>query len=396
MGSVNWPRALIPEIILGSGLIVGLPLLNVLGVLSDYYLNLFGKYLSLAILALGMDLIWGYTGILSLGQAVFFGLGAYSMGMHMMLASAGKGVYGEAVPDFMIWNRVFELPFFWKPYRYFSFALLSSLLLPALAAWVIGFLTFRRRVGGTYFAILSQAMAFAAWLMFNRNELKLGGTNGLTDFKSLLGFALSEPDTQRGLYLVTAVLAVGCLLVCRWLVSSKMGLILTAIRDQEQRLRFLGYPVAHYKMFAFALAGLLAGLGGALYAPQVGIITPSQIGVLPSLEIVVWVAAGGRGTFIGALLGAVGVNAARSVLTALYPEWWPIILGGVFVGVVLLFPDGLVGLPQQLRWAMRWVPGQLLARWRLGRKPAVEPGSARLREGTSPERQTALRHGEDA
>lgn len=358
-----WKRAPVAEVILGILLIILLPLLNALGLLSDYYLNLFGKYLSLAILALGMDLIWGYTGILSLGQAIFFGLGAYSIGMYLMLASSGKGVYGAPIPDFMIWNRVFELPFFWKPFQYFPFALLSALLLPALVAAVVGFLTFRRRVGGTYFAILTQAIAYAVWLLFNRNELNLGGTNGLTDFKSILGLSLSDPGTLRGLYLVTALCLVGSLLLCRRLVATNMGLVLTAIRDQEPRLRVLGYPVARYKIFIFAVAAALAGLAGALYAPQVGIITPSQIGVLPSLEIVVWVATGGRGTLHGALLGAVGINAARSVLTARYPEWWPLILGGLFVGVVLLFPDGLIGLPRQLRRVLGSL--SLLGSWRL-------------------------------
>jgi urea transport system permease protein len=346
-------------------LIIVLPLLHGVGVLSDYYLNLCGKYLALAILALGMDLIWGYTGILSLGQAVFFGLGAYAMGMHLMLGSSGRGVYGEPIPDFMVWNRVLELPLFWKPFQYFPLAALSALLLPAFAATVIGWLTFRRRVSGTYFAILTQAMAYAAWLLCNRNELNLGGTNGLTDFKRLLGFSLSNPGTLRGLYLATALGLVGSFILCRWLIGSKLGLVLTAIRDQERRLQFLGYPIASYKIFIFALAGMLSGLAGALYVTQVGIITPSQIGVLPSLEIVVWVATGGRGTLVGAILGAIGINAARSLLTARYPEWWPIILGGLFVGVVILFPDGLAGLPRQLQrmgrrlWLRRLTPEPL-------------------------------------
>ena len=338
---------LIPTTVLFLVLVVGLPLLNRYDLVSDYTLNLFGKYLALAMLALGMDLIWGYTGILSLGQAIFFGLGAYAMGMYLMLESSGQGVYGEALPDFMVWNRVTQLPLHWVPFRSFPIALLGSIAVPALAATIIGFLTFRRRVGGTYFAILTQAMAFAAWLMFNRNELNLGGTNGLTDFKSLLGFSLREPGTLQGLYLITAILVVACFVVCRWLVGSKMGLVLTAIRDQEHRLRFLGYPVAAYKIFIFAVSAALAGLAGALYVPQVGIITPSQIGVLPSLEIVVWVAFGGRNSLIGALLGAVGINAARSILTAQFPAWWPIILGGLFIVVVLLLPNGIVGLPQQ-------------------------------------------------
>ncbi len=329
-------------------LLIGLPVGNAYGWITDYSLNLFSKYLALAILALGMDLIWGYTGILSLGQAIFFGLGAYAMGMYLMLESSGKGVYGEAIPDFMVWNRVTELPLYWVPFKSFPIAVIGSILVPAAAAAVIGFLTFRRRVGGTYFAILTQAIAFATWLMFNRNEMNLGGTNGLTDFKSVLGFSLSEPGTQWTLYMLTAFLLIACYVGCRWLTGSKIGLIMTAIRDQEPRLRFLGYPIAQYKIFIFSVAGALSGLAGALYVTQVGIITPSQIGVLPSLEIVVWVAFGGRNSLIGAMIGAVGINAARSVLTAHFPEWWPIILGGLFVIVVLLLPNGIAGLPRQL------------------------------------------------
>lgn len=374
MGQTSRGRFLfLPEMLWAGTLLLGLPLLNLSGVVSDYYLNLCGKYLALALLALGMDLIWGYTGILSLGQGIFFGLGAYVLGMYMLLQTGGQGAYGEAIPDFMVWNRVTELPLFWKPYRSFAFALLSALALPALVAVVLGLLTFRRRVGGTYFAILTQAIAFAAWLMFNRNELNLGGTNGLTDFKSILGFSLSEPSTQRGLYLVTALCVVGGFCGCRWLVNSKMGLILTAIRDQERRLQFLGYPVAHYKIFIFVLAAMFAGLAGALYVPQVGIITPSQIGVLPSLEVVIWVAAGGRGTLIGAVVGAVSTNAARSILTAWYPEWWPVILGGTFVGVVMLFPQGIVGLPRQLRHGGRVLQAWLVASRETDRSPATKP-----------------------
>jgi urea transport system permease protein len=378
--SPAWQKALIPGSILAVLLLIGLPLLNAFGILSDYYLNLFGKYLALAILALGMDLIWGYAGILSLGQAIFFGCGAYAMGMYLMLESSGQGVYGERIPDFMVWNRVTTLPWFWKPFQYFPLAVFLALAIPAVAACIFGVLTFRRRVSGTYFAILTQAMAFATWLMCNRNEMNLGGTNGLTDFKSLLGVSLHTPFALRTLYLVTALCLVGSFIACKWLVGSKMGLILTAMRDQEQRLRFLGYPIAQYKIFIFALAAALAGLSGALYAPQVGIITPSQIGVLPSLEVVVWVATGGRGTLIGALLGAVGINAARSLLTASYPEWWPIILGGLFVGVVILFPDGLVGIPNQLRQRLRRT-----------RAPLIE----RSVSGSVPSGATALAQGED-
>jgi urea transport system permease protein len=339
---------LIPELLLAILFLVVLPGLNHAGLLSDYYLNLFGKYLALAIFALGMDMIWGYTGILSLGQGVFFGLGAYGMGMYLLLGTAGRGVYGEAIPDFMVWNRVHQLPLFWKPFHSFAFAFSAGLLLPAGVAAIIGVLTFRRRVSGTYFAILSQAIVYAVWLMFNRNEMNLGGTNGLTDFKSVFGYPLKAPHTQHSLYMVTAALLILSLLVCRWLVTSKMGLVLTAIRDQERRLQYLGYAVPNYQIFVFSVGAALAGLAGMLYVPQVGIITPSQIGVLPSLEVVVWVATGGRGTLIGAILGAIGINGARSVLTATYPEWWPVILGSLFVGVVMFIPDGLVRLPRQL------------------------------------------------
>ena len=336
-------------------LIVVLPLANALGFLSDYYLNLFGKYLSLAILALGMDLLWGYTGILSLCQAVFFGIGAYSIGMHMLLEGAGKGVYGERVPDFMIWNQVYQLPMFWKPYQGVLFAVGAAVLLPAAVAALIGLLTFRRRLRGTYFAILTQAFAFAVWLMVNRNEMRLGGTNGLTDFKSILGVSLSNPATLRFLYILTAILLVASLLLSRWLVRSKTGLVLEAIRDNERRVQSLGYDVTGYKILVFAIAAALAGLSGILYAPQVGIITPNQIGVLPSLEIVVWVAFGGRGTLWGAILGAISINWLRSVLTATYPRLWPIILGSLFVGVILLFPQGFIGLGARLRalWVKR-------------------------------------------
>src|SRR5438105_10507993 len=333
----------------GAVFVIVVPLANLSGFVSDYYLNLFGKYLALAVLALGMDLIWGYMGVLSLGQAIFFGIGAYSIGMHMLLEGSGKGVYGEPVPDFMVWNQVYQLPLFWKPYKAAPVALAAAVLLPAGLAALIGLLTFRRRLRGTYFAILTQAIAFAVWLMFNRNEMRLGGTNGLTDFKSILGFSLSAPATLRGLYLITALALAAALVLARWLVRSKTGLVLQAIRDNERRLEFLGYDTSGYKIFVFAISGALAGLAGMLYAPQVGIITPSQIGVLPSVEIVIWVAFGGRGTLWGALLGAVSINWLRSVLTGTYPRLWPIILGGLFMAVILLFPAGLIGLAAQVK-----------------------------------------------
>ncbi len=353
----------------GFALLVGLPLLNVLPSpeswlhVSDFALNRFGKFLCFAILALGLDLIWGYTGILSLGHGVFFGLGAYAVGMHLMLNIGTESVYGSALPDFMVWNQVKELPFFWKPFYSFGVALAGAILAPTLFALVFGFLAFRSRIKGVYFAIITQALALCAWLVFNRNETNLGGTNGLTDFKQVLGFRLSEPGTQRALYILTVLCLGGAYLLCRWIIRSRAGRVLVAVRDSEQRVLFSGYSPANYKLFVFVVSAALAGLAGALYVPQVGIITPAQIGVLPSLEMVIWVAVGGRGTLLGAALGAVGVNWARSVLTNHFPDLWPFFLGGLFVGVVLLFPDGVMGLFAKIR--ERWVTSGL------NRKPLV-------------------------
>ena len=336
-----------------------LPLLNALPAqgsslyLPDFYLNLFGKFLAYAILALGIDLIWGYTGILSLGQGVFFGLGAYVMGMHLMLAIGKQSVYQSTLPDFMVWNQVKALPLFWKPFYSFGVTLAGIFLVPALFALVFGFLAFRSRIRGVYFAIITQALALVIWLLFNRNELNLGGTNGLTDFKTVLGFDLLSPSTQRGLYITTVLCLIGSYLLCRWITKSRLGKVLTATRDNENRVRFSGYSPANYKLFVFVVSAALAGLAGALYVPQVGIITPSQIGVIPSIEMVIWVAVGGRGTLAGAVVGAIGVNWARSFLTTYYPDLWLIFLGALFVGVVLFIPDGIMGSLRHLRLRRR-------------------------------------------
>lgn len=347
--------------LVGFFLLAVMPLLNVLPTpdswlhVSDFTLNRFGKFLAYAILALGIDLIWGYTGILSLGHGVFFGLGAYAMGMHLMLSIGTESVYGSTLPDFMVWNQVKELPLFWTPFYSFWFAITAAILIPTLVATVFGFLAFRSRIRGVYFAIITQALALCAWLVFNRNETNLGGTNGLTDFKTLLGFRLSDPGVQRTLYVLTVLCLGGAYLLCRWIMRSRAGRVLVAIRDSEQRVLFSGYSPANYKLFVFVISAALAGLAGALYVPQVGIITPSQIGVLPSLEMVIWVAVGGRGTLAGAVIGAVGVNWARSILTNSFPDLWPFFLGGLFVAVVLLFPQGCIGLVRKLGsgWLLR-------------------------------------------
>lgn len=334
-------------------LVVALPALNALPQgspfrVSNFTLNLFGKYLTYAILALGIDLIWGYAGVLSLGHGVFFGLGAYAMGMHLMLEIGAKGVYQNVLPDFMVWNRVTELPLFWRPFYSAPFTLLAVVLVPGIVAAVFGFLTFRSRIRGVYFSIITQALALCAWLTFNRNAMNLGGTNGLSGFKTMFGFPLNEASTQRGLYVVTALCLCGAYLLCRWIVRSPAGRVLVAIRDSETRVLFCGYSPAAFKLFVFTVSAALAGVAGALYVGQVGIITPARIGVLPSIEMIIWVAVGGRGTLIGPIVGAFGVNWLQSLLTTHYPDLWILVLGGMFVAVVLFVPDGIVGTAQKL------------------------------------------------
>ncbi len=338
----------------GFLLLIFVPLLNLLPqdslfYVSDFTLNLFGKFFAFAILALGIDLIWGYTGVLSLGHGVFFGLGAYAIGMHLMLEIGAEGVYGSSLPDFMVWNQVKELPWFWKPFSSFGFSLIAVALIPMIFATLFGFFVFRSRIRGVYFAIITQALALVAWLVFNRNETNLGGTNGLTDFKIILGYSLNDPSTQRAMYMLTVFVLGVAFLLCRWITQSRAGRVLIAIRDCEQRVRFTGYSSANYKLFVFVISAGLAGIAGALYVPQVGIITPNQIGVLPSIEMAIWVAVGGRGTLIGAIVGAVGVNWIRSILTNHFPELWPFFLGGLFVAVVMFFPKGVVGIFSQVQ-----------------------------------------------
>src|SRR5713226_6373891 len=339
--------------IAACGLVIVLPALNALPAgspmrVSDFTLNLFGKFLAYAILALGIDLIWGYTGVLSLGHGVFFGLGAYAMGMHLMLEIGTQGVYRDVLPDFMVWNQVTELPLFWKPFYSGTFTLFAVLAVPAIVAGLFGFLTFRSRIRGVYFSIITQALALSAWLLFNRNAMNLGGTNGLSGFKSVFGFTLNDPRTQRALYVATALCLCGAYLLCRWIIASPAGKVLVAIRDSETRVLFSGYSPAAFKLFVFVVSAVLAGVAGALYAPQVGIITPAKIGVLPSIEMIIWVAVGGRGTLLGPVVGALGVNWLQSTLTTNYPDLWLLVLGGLFVAVVLFFPDGVVGTAQKL------------------------------------------------
>ncbi|MEC7803847.1 MAG: urea ABC transporter permease subunit UrtC [Pseudomonadota bacterium] len=312
---------------------------------STFTITLLGKYLSYALLAVAIDLIWGYCGILSLGHGAFFALGGYAMGMHLMRQIGDRGVYGNPLlPDFMVFLNWETLPWFWYGLDQFWFACLMVLLIPGLVAFIFGWLAFRSRVTGVYFAIISQALTYALMLAFFRNEMGFGGNNGLTDFKDILGFDLQADGVRAALFFATAIaLAIGYL-ICRYTLTSKLGHVLVAIRDAEDRTRFLGYKVELFKLWVFVLSAILAGVAGALYVPQVGIINPGEFAPLVSIEIVVWVAIGGRGTLYGAALGAIFVNYAKTFFTNAFPEIWLFMLGGMFILVTLFFPRGLVGL----------------------------------------------------
>ena len=318
--------------------------------LSDFRLNLLAKFLTFAIIAVGLDLLWGYTGMLSLGQGVFFGLGGYAMAMYLKLIAAEDGI-----PDFMTWSGLERLPWFWAPFRHAWFALPMAVLGPALLAFLLGYLVFRSRVTGVYFSLITQALALILSVFFVGQQAYTGGTNGLTNYTTIFGHYVAAPETQRALYFVT-VIALGVVyLASRGITRSRFGRLLVAVRDDENRVRFSGYNVVLIKALVFAIAGGMAGLAGALFVPQVGIISPANLGVVPSIEMVVWVAVGGRGTLVGAVLGAVLVGAARSNLSEAFPEVWQILLGALFIGTVVFFPLGLVG-------TLRGWPARMAAR----------------------------------
>jgi urea transport system permease protein len=335
---------------------VGVPVLN-LAVpagssfhVSTYFVSLFGKYVCYALLALSLDLVWGFAGILSLGHGAFFALGGYAMGMYLMRQIGTRGVYADPVlPDFMVFLNWKELPLSWYGFDQFGYAILMVLLVPGVLAFVFGWFAFRSRVTGVYLSIITQALTFALLLAFFRNDFGFGGNNGLTDFKDILGFNVQSDATRAALF-AASVIALGLgYAVCRFVVTSKFGKVLVAIRDAESRTRFLGYRVENYKLIAFTLSACMAGVAGALYVPQVGIINPSEFSPATSIEVAIWVAIGGRGTLVGALIGAVLVNGAKTWLTGAAPELWLFALGAMFVVVTLLLPKGIVGLYQQLR-----------------------------------------------
>jgi urea transport system permease protein len=310
-----------------------------------YTVNLFGKYLSYALLAVAVDLVWGYLGILSLGHGAFFAIGGYAMGMYLMRQIGDRGTYGHPVlPDFMVFLNWDSLPWFWHGFDMAWFAFAMVLLAPGLLALVFGFLAFRSRVTGVYLSIITQALTFALMLAFFRNEMGFGGNNGLTDFREIVGFDLRSDATRLGLFLASGVaLALGFIL-CRAIVTSKLGRVSVATRDAEARTRFLGYRVERFQLFVFVVSAMLAGLAGALYVPQVGIINPSEFSPIFSIEIVLWVALGGRATLYGAVIGAILVNYAKTIFTGVMPDAWLFALGAMFVLVTVFLPKGVAGL----------------------------------------------------
>ena len=330
--------------------------------LPDYLVPLLGKYLCYALLALSLDLIWGYAGILSLGHGAFFALGGYCMGMHLMRQIGTRGVYGNPLlPDFMVFLNWKALPWFWWGFDHFAWAVAMTVLVPGMLALVFGWLAFRSRVTGVYLSIITQAMTYALMLAFFRNDMGFGGNNGMTDYKDILGWDLHRPSTRLGLYLVSATaLGVGYLL-CRFVTTSKLGRVLLALRDAESRVRFLGYSVTNAKLFVFTLSAVLAGIAGALYVPQVGIINPSEFSPGTSIEIAIWVSVGGRGTLSGAIIGAALVNLAKTWLTGAAPETWLFVLGALFVVTTLVIPRGIVGLLHSARWVRPRAPAPLPA-----------------------------------
>ena len=323
---------------------------------SEFRINLLGKFLCFGILAMGLNLAWGYTGILSLGQGVYFGLGGYVMAMYLLLKVGVSGHYQSALPDFMVWNGLTDLPWFWKPMNHAWIAMPCVVIVPMLLAAGFGYMLFKSRVRGVYFAIVTQALALVLAITLVGNQPYTGGTNGLNDFRTIFGMPLRGPDlpkTEFVLYIATVVILFCAYLFCRWIMHSKLGKVLMAVRDDENRVRFSGYNVANYKIFVFAISAGMAGISGALFVPQVGIIAPANVGIVPSIEMTLWVAVGGRASLVGPALGALVINAAKSGFSESFPNIWLYFLGALFLGVVVIFPKGLIGIPAQVK-KIRW------------------------------------------
>jgi urea transport system permease protein len=370
-GGITFLIVLAAVAVLVPFLNLALPETSVLHV-PTYLVALFGKYVCYAILALSIDLIWGYCGILSLGHGAFFALGGYAMGMYLMRQIGTRGVYANPIlPDFMVFLNWPELPVYWYGFNHFAFAALMVVLVPGLLAFVFGWFAFRSRVTGVYLSIITQALTYALMLGFFRNNFGFGGNNGLTDFKDILGFNVQAAGTRSALFAISCLaLALG-FIICRMIITSKFGLVLVAIRDAEPRTRFLGYRVESYKLFVFTLSACMAGVAGALYVPQVGIINPSEFAPGNSIEAVIWVAVGGRGTLIGAALGAVLVNYGKTFFTSgMLASYWLFMLGGLFVAVTLLLPRGVIGT---------------LRHWSAARRDHLNAKSEAAESGVSPD-----------
>lgn len=313
--------------------------------IPDYAVTLFGKYLCYALLALAVDLVWGYCGVLSLGHGAFFALGGYAMGMYLMRTVGSRSGNGNMdLPDFMLFLNWKELPWYWLGFNHFGYALFMIFVVPGALAFVFGWFAFRSRVSGVYLSIITQAMTYALMLAFFRNEMGFGGNNGFSDYKTILGFSVQAPSTRATLYFLSALALGVSFVLCRLIVNSKLGQVIVGIRDAESRTRFLGYRVEHYKLFVFVVSAMMAGVGGALYVPQVGIINPGEFSPSNSIEAVIWTAFGGRGTLWGAVLGAITINLAKSWFTSALPDFWLFMLGGMFIFVTLFMPKGLAGL----------------------------------------------------
>jgi len=339
----------------------------------DYVIQLMGKFFCYALCALAIDLIWGFTGILSLGHGIFFAMGGYAMGMHLL---RNHGIVGEeGLPEFMKFMDWRQLPWFWHGFESFAFTFLIIVLIPLLFALVFGFFTFRSRIRGVYFSIITQAVTFALMLLFFRNDTGFGGNNGLTGFKNLFGLALAEPATKMGLYLMSVAAVVGGYFLCRFITCSKLGRALTAIRDAESRLMFCGYDPLRYKLFVWVLSAVMCSVAGALYVPQVGIINPSEMAPANSIEMVIWTAVGGRGTLIGPILGTFIVNWAKSWFTAAAPDLWLYFLAAIFIGTTMFLPMGIVGLGG--------IVARSRARWKKNGEEPAEPAEPDDDEGES-------------
>ncbi|HIF47174.1 urea ABC transporter permease subunit UrtC [Candidatus Thioglobus sp.] len=335
-----------------------IPLLNIMVSpespwhLSTYTVTIIGKYLTYALLAIAVDLVWGYLGILSLGHGAFFALGGYAMGMYLMRQIGERGVYGNPIlPDFMVFLDWSELPWFWHGFDQFWFAMIMVALVPGILAFVFGWLAFRSRVTGVYLSIMTQALVYALMLAFFRNELGFGGNNGLTDFKDILGFSLQSDSTRVGLFVASSIALAAGYLASRAITNSRLGRVAVAIRDSESRVRFIGYKVENVQLFVFTFSAIMAGIAGALYVPQVGIINPGEFSPVNSIEMVIWVAIGGRYTLYGGVIGALLVNYSKTFLTSAMPEMWLFVLGGMFILVTIFLPKGIVGLLNKYRGA---------------------------------------------